>query len=51
MKAWRRLKLYDALLERDNITPDCILYYVTDSVYFIEKIGDPLIKCGNFLVD
>ena len=49
--AWGRLKLYDVLLERDNIRPNCILYYDTDSVYFIEKIGDPLIKCGNFLGD
>ena len=49
--AWGRLKLYDVLLERDNIRPHCILYYDTDSVYFIEKKGDPLIKCGYFLGD
>ena len=49
--AWGRLKLYDVLLERDNIRPNCILYYDTDSVYFIEKNCDPQIKCGNFLGD
>ena len=49
--AWARLNLYDVLLERDRIRPHSILYYDTDSVYFIEKECDPKIKIGSLLGD
>ena len=49
--AWARLKLFEKLIERDTIRPHSILYYDTDSIYFIEKECDPKIEIGSFLGD
>ena len=44
---WARLKLYDAL----HLLQERVLYYDTDSVIFISRVGEPEPPLGDYLGD
>ena len=47
--AWARLKLYELMEKIEILQPFSLLYFDTDSVFYVRKLSDPPILCGDYL--
>ena len=47
--AYARLELFRLITDIETVRQGRVLYFDTDSVVFVEREGDPEVKCGDYL--